>query len=122
MEAAFTSFAAESTAMCHTRGMSENIRKHVVRVLSRKTGLPTSNIKESSELVASLGLDGDDASEFFEDLRRHFGTDLSALDKAWRHYFRPEPTLFSPFGSARRRALVPITVEQVVHAVERGAW
>jgi hypothetical protein len=99
-----------------------SVRNHVIRLLSRKTGLAEADIYGSDELVTGLGLDGDDAGEFFEDLRRHFGTDLSALETDWSRYFRPEPTLLSAFGFGRRRTLDPITVEEVVHAVERGMW
>lgn len=97
-------------------------RHYVIRSLSRKTGLPEADIQSSAELVTSLGLDGDDAAEFFEDLRRQFGTDLSALEKDWQSHFRAEPTLLSIFGSRRRSTLVPITVDEVVLAVERGTW
>jgi hypothetical protein len=102
--------------------MSESIAAHVVRSLSGKTGLPATEIQASTELLSNLGLDGDDAAEFFEELRKHFGPDLSELQKDWSRYFRPEPTLLTVFRFGRRKTLVPITVEAVIHAVERGCW
>jgi len=102
--------------------MSDSASAHIFRSLSRKTGLSEDKIEPSSELLANLGLDGDDAAEFFEDLSRHFGTDLSALQKEWSRYFRPEPTIVSLFRGKRSASLRPITVEDVVLAVERGAW
>ena len=108
--------------LCHTARMSDRVQHEIICSLSRKTGLPEAEIHGRSELVTGLGLDGDDAGEFFEDLRTQFGTDFSALQTDWPRYFRPEPTLLDICRARRRRTLVPITVEDVVHAVERGMW
>jgi hypothetical protein len=102
--------------------MADDVRNHVIRSLRRRTGLADADIQGRSELVGGLGLDGDDAAEFFEELRKRFGTDLSVLEKDWARYFQPEPTLLSIFTFRRRRTLIPITVEEVVRAVERGVW
>lgn len=103
--------------------MSDDIASHIIRSLRHKTGFPGDNIKLKSELLSDLGLDGDDAAEFFDDLARHFGTDLSPLQQEWHRHFRAEPTIVSIFRKPPSKlSLQPITVENVVLAVERGSW
>jgi acyl carrier protein len=115
----------------------------------------------TSRLFHDLGLDGDDAVEFFDAVEKRFGTDLTTLYRGWREYFGPEtpnPWLAAMFGIlvaivtslAKRvasvivafefalliglvtimvwdghrlsRRIKPITVGDVVSAVEHGAW
>lgn len=80
-------------------------------------------INASDRLLQDLGLDGDDAAELFAELSHRFGTNFQALQAHWERHFRAEPTLldFVP-GRSRGRQLEPITVAQVLRAVDRGEW
>lgn len=103
--------------------MTDDVAAQIVRDLSRKTGVAEDKIERGSQLYGTLGLDGDDASEFFDEVARRYGTDLSALWSDWRSYFRGEPTLLSIFSKRERQTpSKQITVGEVVAAVERGSW
>ncbi|MFD0850427.1 hypothetical protein [Sphingosinicella xenopeptidilytica] len=62
----------------------------VVGMLVEERGLSPTKIKPSSRLVQDLGMDGDDAVDFFVSLQERFGTDLSALYERWSDHFGPE--------------------------------
>jgi hypothetical protein len=133
----------------------------VVELLAENRGLAAWRIGPSQRLLHDLGMDGDDAVDFFAAVQDRFGTDLTGLHERWSAHFGPErlPVRFGavllPVAAAcgvlaatgsigaiwgiaaavvlgvawratRRRGprdrAVPITVAQVVVAVERGAW
>lgn len=134
----------------------------VVEMLAKERGLSPAKINVSSQLLQDLGMDGDDAVDFFTALQERFGTDLSALHEGWSDHFGPEGfscwnslvilpaaimggvaaallNLGAVGGIAITVALLalwlwimktwgppdkmePITVEQVIAAVEAGAW
>ncbi len=43
-----------------------------------------------TRLAQDLGMDGDDAVEFFDAFRQEFGVDLADLDVHWNQHFAPE--------------------------------
>ena len=134
----------------------------VVEMLAHERGLSPDKINPSSRLLQDLGMDGDDAVDFFTTLQERFGTDLSALQERWSDHFGPEGfscwnvLVIMPaaimgvvaaavlnLGAAGAVAITvallalwlwamktwgppdkmqPITVEQVIAAVEAGAW
>lgn len=102
--------------------MSDKTLPQVTQFLSQKTGISETAIGETDELVANLGLDGDDAAEFFERLGAEFETDLTALQAKWDRHFRSEPTLLDIFRRWRVGTLIPITVKDVARAVDSGEW
>jgi acyl carrier protein len=57
----------------------DNIEHEVTHMLAHERGLPLERITPSSRLREDLGMDGDDAVEFFVELNQRFGTDLTAL-------------------------------------------
>lgn len=134
----------------------------VVEMLANERGLSPAKINPSSRLLQDLGMDGDDAVDFFTSLQKRFGTDLSALQEKWSDHFGPEGfsgwnvlvimpaaimggvaaailnlgaaggvaitvALFAVWFWAMKTwgtpdKMQPITVEQVIAAVEAGAW
>jgi hypothetical protein len=114
----------------------------------------------TTRLLDDLGLDGDDAAEFFNRVHERFGTDLTHLHSHWHEHFGSEgiPCTAVPViivaalvgglmgivagpiaGTATAVAVLagsiwalprlgladkmtPITVAQVVSAVEAGSW
>jgi len=134
----------------------------LMEMLARERGLSPAKIEPSSRLLQDLGMDGDDAVDFFNSLQERFGTDLSALQERWSDHFGPEGfscwnglvimlaaaiggvaagllELGAAGGIAVAAALLalwvgvmkiwgppdktqPITVAEVIAAVEAGAW
>jgi acyl carrier protein len=134
----------------------------LLEMLAKDRGLAPAKIDASSRLLQDLGMDGDDAVDFFLSLQERFGTDLTALQGRWSDHFGPEgfscwngliimPAaviggvsaglfglgavggiiitvallalwlwMMKTWGSPDR--LQPITVAQVIAAVEAGAW
>lgn len=62
----------------------------VVEMLANERGLSPDKIEPSSRLLQDLGMDGDDAVDFFISLQERFRTDLSALHEVWSDHFGPE--------------------------------
>lgn len=62
----------------------------VVEMLAKERGLAPARIDASSRLLQDLGMDGDDAVDFFISLQERFGTDLTALHERWSDHFSPE--------------------------------
>lgn len=46
-----------------------------------------------TQLAHDLGMDGEDAVEFFDEFHRDFGVDLEDLHMHWDQHFSPEGTL-----------------------------
>ncbi|WP_420591570.1 DUF1493 family protein [Bacterioplanoides sp.] len=61
----------------------------VIRLLSKHSGKPASQINLNSTLLADLGIDGDDAWELFEQAHQDFKLDLSQFQ--FEKHFRNEP-------------------------------
>lgn len=140
----------------------ERAANEVVEMLAKERGLSPTEIDASSRLLQDLGMDGDDAADFFTSLQERFGTDLTALHEGWSDHFGPEGfscwngLLIIPvavvggvvaalldFGAVGGIAITfallalwlwamktwgppdkmqPITVKQVIAAVEAGSW
>ena len=134
----------------------------VLRMVVEQTGVVPEKICLSSRLLHDLGMDGDDAVEFFDSVHERFGTDLTHLHEHWSEHFGPEGfscwsglimvpaaliggvvagvaglstfwgvvmtvALLVAWVWAMRRwgppdRTVPVTVGQVVAAVEAGVW
>lgn len=50
-------------------------------------------IKPDTRLSQDLGIEGDDAIEFFEEFEREFGVDITDLHLHWSQHFAPEGSL-----------------------------
>lgn len=136
-----------------------NVRQRVLDYLANDRLMKPDRISGTSRLQDDLGLDGDDAAEFFDWIADQFGTDLSHLQKKWRAYFSSESISFGMIGIMTVSVLAggaiamatdlsglwrilpmaavmcighwcylhwfplkAITVDEVVAAIERGAW
>jgi|GEM_PF-840528 len=66
-------------------GFDERIRALIVRHTD-----VTRPLRESDRLLEDLGLDGDDAVDFFEAYGTTFGVDLDPLHQRWAQHFGPE--------------------------------
>jgi hypothetical protein len=123
----------------------------VLRLVVEQTGVVPAKVHLSSRLLHDLGMDGDDAVDFFNRVHERFGTDLTYLHEHCWYGLVIIPAavvggvvagvagLSTFWGVAIALALlvallwavrrwgppdrtVPVTVEEVVAAVEAGAW
>ena len=141
---------------------SRDHQSEVIDLIAHERGLSREKVHLSDRLLQDLGMDGDDAVDFFTSVHERFGTDLTHLDEHWTEHFGPEgfscwnglviiPAavvggvvagsvgLSTFWGVAITVALlavglwavrrwgppdrtVPVTVGEVVTAVEAGAW
>ncbi len=69
--------------------MSELEEQVIVLVATKRDVSPTS-VRNMSRLVEDLGIDGDDAVEFFKAFEAQFRADLSPLYCHWSKHFGPE--------------------------------
>jgi acyl carrier protein len=97
-------------------------------------GVPAETLTSETTLFGDLGIDGDDAIEFFEAFQERFGVDLASLDM--RRYFGPEgwplrDLVIMPFwllwmarpGDPHQKARVqPIHLFELMSAAESGRW
>lgn len=134
----------------------------VIDLLADERGLPREKVNLSDRLLQDLGMDGDDAVDFFIGVHERFGTDLTHLHEHWSEHFGPEgfslknglviipaaiiggllagfaglsafwgfavtAALLAAWLWAMRRwgppdRMVPVTVQDVVAAVDAGKW
>ena len=62
----------------------------VIDLVARERGLPPEKVHLSHRLLQDLGMDGDDAVDFFNSVNERFGTDLTHLREQWGQHFGPE--------------------------------
>ncbi len=70
--------------------MNERVAIEVVEMLANERGVSPAKIDATSRLLQDLGMDGDDAVDFFISLQERFGTDLTTLHERWSDHFGPE--------------------------------
>ena len=70
--------------------MHDSIADHVYTVLVEHTGASVKKLNPATTLSRDLGIEGDDAIEFFEAFRNAFCVDLARLDQDWHCYFGSE--------------------------------
>jgi acyl carrier protein len=77
------------------------IEDEVFDFVAKERGIKREKLKLSDRLLVDLGMDGDDAVEFFDKFEKKFDVDLTYLEEHWSEYFGPEgisgpgPLLFS---------------------------
>jgi len=69
--------------------------------------------------MQDLGMDGDDAVEFFEAFGQTFSVDLARLWQHWHHHFAPEG-IFQ--GLPFRGPEIEITVQDLIDSAHAGRW
>lgn len=62
----------------------------IFEMLAKERRIPEHQLQPYSRLVHDLGMDGDDAVDFFASLSDRFGTDFSSLESSWSDHFSPE--------------------------------
>jgi len=60
----------------------------IINMLRDEQGISPAKLRPSARLLHDLGLDGDDAHDFFLRLHERFGTDFTGLD--WPEFFNSE--------------------------------
>lgn len=141
---------------------SRNHQSELMDLVAHERGLPREKVHLSARLLQDLGMDGDDAVDFFNSVHDRFGTDLTHLHEHWSEHFGPEGlscwnglvimpaaaiggvvagiaglstfwgvaitvVLLAAWVWVMRRwgpadRVVPVTVGEVVAAVEAGVW
>jgi Protein of unknown function (DUF1493) len=66
------------------------IEERVFLFVARERATKRAKLSLSCRLNQDLGMDGDDAVEFFEKFQREFRVDLCELTLRWSEYFGPE--------------------------------
>ena len=72
------------------RTMNDDPTAAVHRLLVDGQGVPACKVTRDARILHDLGVDGDDAAELFDELRKLFGTDFGALEGQWREFFNTE--------------------------------
>jgi hypothetical protein len=70
--------------------MKDLIEKRVFSFVAEKTGVKREHLSAATALSRDIGMEGDDAVEFFEAFGREFAVDLKLLHQNWSCYFGPE--------------------------------
>jgi acyl carrier protein len=105
------------------------MNEHLTAFVSEQTGVRPTRLTQRTRLFHDLGMDGDDAVEFFEAFACEFDVDLSGME--WNRHFGPEggcgcvPPLALIGMLVRRRLhepMVPITLADLARAVSTGQW
>jgi Protein of unknown function (DUF1493) len=66
------------------------LEDRIIEFTAEERGMKRKRILLSCRLSQDLGMDGDDAVEFFEKLGKKFGVDLELLWQHWHRHFGPE--------------------------------
>lgn len=89
----------------------------ITKLLHEEHGIPRAKLCPSAQLCRDLGVDGDDATDLFNCLHEHFGTDFSALYAQWPEFFNNE-------GMSRRSALIAagLFIPSTALTIWLGTW
>jgi acyl carrier protein len=88
------------------------IEDEVFDFVAKERGIKREKLKLSDWLLVDLGMDGDDAVEFFDKFEKQFEVDLTYLQEHWNEYFGPEG-ISGPWA---------IDVQQHSDFSSNGAW
>jgi hypothetical protein len=111
--------------------MSNELQSAVFAFIQNERRCKPDEIGLDRSLNLDLGMDGDDAVEFFEAFAEKFGVDLTELGEEWSRYFGPEGgfSLFgfghgiqTLFGAPTFDSALPMRIKRVVEAAESGRW
>ncbi|HWR16960.1 MAG TPA: DUF1493 family protein [Terriglobales bacterium] len=69
---------------------ASELNDQILEFVSRRLGIKRSTIKIDSELNNDLGMDGDDAVDFFDAFTKRFTVDLDELSIHWDEHFVAE--------------------------------
>jgi len=98
----------------------------VRRLISKERGMSIERISATSRLGDDLGMDGDDAVEFFQAYERAFRVDISALRAEWSAYFGPEggasPVVLLVFAPGAIVAMTSIFIIESTTGIQLSSW
>jgi hypothetical protein len=86
----------------------------VRQLVATERGMQLESISLESRLLEDLGMEGDDAQEFFQRFAREFDVDLSAM--RWRRHFSDEG--FFSWSTPD----IPVTVRDLIDAASAKRW
>src|SRR6187551_863123 len=69
---------------------SRDLKGEVIDLVANERGLARERVQLSDRLLQDLGMDGDDAVDFFKSVHERFGTDFTHLGEHWSSHFGPE--------------------------------
>jgi len=111
--------------------MNDDLSREVFAMVSEFTRVRPQELTSETTLFYDLGIDGDDAVEFFEEFGRAFGVDLTHFNI--ENHFGPEAS--DPFSSVitwfqgwwkgdhhSAVGVVPISLQELVLAARAGRW
>jgi Protein of unknown function (DUF1493) len=70
--------------------VTSELPDRVLALVSWATGVGLEKLQPATTLSGDLGMEGDDAVEFFKKFGTKFAVDLSDLHRDWKFYFSPE--------------------------------
>jgi len=71
-------------------GSVSGLEEQVIALVAEELEVPVSKLTPSSRLLEDLGMDGDDAVEFFQAFEERFSPELEPLYRHWAKHFGPE--------------------------------
>ena len=71
-------------------GAMTGVELELRQLAAAHAGLPPDRVRSDSRLLQDLGLDGDEAMEFFVAVARRYNLELTDLWKDWNRHFAPE--------------------------------
>ena len=74
------------------------LEEQIVKFIVQQTSINIKKVHLDSRLAQDIGMEGDDAVEFFEKFHEQFHVDLNALETHWDQHFLPEGTSVHPLG------------------------
>jgi hypothetical protein len=66
------------------------LEERIAALLVHETGIKPERVHLATRLTQDIGMDGDDAVEFFEKFAKEFHVDVTALSDHWEQHFLPE--------------------------------
>ena len=70
--------------------MQDGALEHALAFVAKELGEDMRKLRLETTLQGDLGMEGDDAVEFFQAFQKEFGVDLGRLWTDWHCYFLPE--------------------------------
>lgn len=65
---------------------NSDLKAEVIDLIAHERGLARAKLRLADRLVQDLGMDGDDAVDFFKGVQERFGTDLTNLHERWSEH------------------------------------
>jgi len=107
---------------------TDEVERRVLDFVAKERGMRIDKISNAKSINFDLGMDGDDAVEFFQDFAEKFSVDLTELGDEWDRYFGPEGFSLFPiwelitFKTQQRHPMLPLRVSRIVDAARTGKW